>query len=217
MRLRLAHLYPREMNLYADTGNVIVIRQRLRWMGHDCDVLTVEPGEPFDFTAVDLVLGGGGADASQRVVSEDLALRADAVHAALRQDVPMLVVCGLYQLFGTSFTTRDGDVLPGIGVFEAVCVAGSVRVTGDIVVSSPFGQLSGYENHSGMTRLGPQQEPLGRVLRGTGNSSHRRTEGAVTGSAIGTYLHGPVLARNPALADHLIRRAISRHDRSAAL
>ncbi len=217
MRLRIAHLYPRQMNLYGDTGNVMVVRQRLRWMGHDCDVLAVEAGEPFDFTGVDLVMGGGGPDASQRHVSRDLALRADSVHTALSDGTPMLVVCGMFQLFGTSFTTRDGDVLPGIGVFDAVSVAGPGRASGDIVVSSRFGLLSGFENHSGMTQLGAQQEPLGRVVRGTGNNSARRTEGAVNGTAVGTYLHGPVLPRNPLLADHLILQAMRRHDRSAAL
>jgi CobQ-like glutamine amidotransferase family enzyme len=205
------------MNLYADTGNVIAVRRRLDWMGHTCDVKPVHPGEPFDFTGVDMVIGGGGPDASQRIVSQDLALRAESVHAALRQGVPMLLVCGLYQLFGTSFATPDGDVLPGIGIFDAVSVSGSVRCIGDIVVSSPHGQLTGYENHAGVTHLGSRQAPLGRVLRGKGNNSRGRTEGAVTGSAIGTYLHGPVLPRNPALADHMIHQAIRRHELSARL
>jgi len=217
MRLRLAHLYPREMNLYGDTGNVLTIVRRLQWLGHSCDVAGVQVGEPFDFTTVDFVLGGGGPDTGQRNVGQDLLLRADDIGAAVAAGVPMLAVCGMYQLFGTSYTTKGGEVLAGIGVFDAATRAGTRRITGDLLVASRFGPLEGYENHSGETLLGAGQEPLGRVRRGTGNSRRARTEGAVTGSAIGTYLHGPVLPRNPALADHLILQALRRHDGSATL
>ncbi len=217
MKLRVAHLYPREMNLYGDTGNVMTIRRRLSWRDHSCEVLPVEVGEPFDFGRADLVIGGGGPEAAQTRVAGDLLLRRDDIRAAVDAGIPMLVVCGLYQLFGTGFATTDGLVLPGIGVFDACTTQGQRRVTGDLVVASEFGRLVGYENHAGQTTLGESQRPLGRVLAGTGNAPSTRTEGAVTGSAIGTYLHGPVLPRNPGLADWLILRALRRHDGSAEL
>ncbi len=217
MRLRLAHLYPREMNLYGDTGNVLAIRQRLVWLGHSCELVPVEVGAPVDLSGVDLVVGGGGPDAAQRHVGPDLLRRRGDVSSALAAGVPMLLVCGMYQLFGTSFRTGAGEVLRGIGVFDAETVTGSHRPTGELVVDSPFGCLTGYENHAGLTRLGPSQQPLGTVRSGTGNGGEGRTEGAVTGSAIGTYLHGPVLPRNPALADHLILQALRRRDSSAEL
>jgi lipid II isoglutaminyl synthase (glutamine-hydrolysing) len=217
MKLRIAHLYPREMNLYGDSGNVMVLRRRLLWRGHSCEILPVEVGRPFAFDGVDIVVGGGGPDSGQRHVCTDLVTRSNELHAAVGQGVPMLLVCGTFQLFGRSVTTRAGDLLPGIGIFDATTVAGPSRITGDIVVRSACGLLRGYENHSGRTRLGPGQQPFGVVEQGTGNATGSRTEGAVAKAAVGTYLHGPVLPRNPALADRLLLDAMLRHDPGAEL
>ena len=109
-----------------------------------------------------------------------------------------------------SFTTNDGEVLPGIGVFDAVTVATRRRIVGDVELATRFGHLVGFENHSGLTRLGPTQEPFGHVVSGHGHGRRPRDDGAVTGTAIGTYLHGPVLPRNPVLADFLIDQALER-------
>jgi CobQ-like glutamine amidotransferase family enzyme len=205
------------MSLYGDTGNVLVLSKRLGWRGHDVEVLPVEPGSTVDLRHVDLLVGGGGPDSGQRGVAADLLARADDVHGALADGVPMLVVCGLFQLFGESYVPADGRVLPGIRVFDAVSTASTPRITGPVVVDTSRGRLTGYENHGGVTRLGPNQQPLGRIRSGVGNGAGRPVDGAVTGTAYGTYLHGPVLAANPWFADHLLTIALRRHDPAAVL
>jgi CobQ-like glutamine amidotransferase family enzyme len=122
----------------------------------------------------------------------------------------MLTICGMYQLFGRGFTTGPGQEIPGIDVFRASTIGGQVRMIGNIVVDSPFGRLVGFENHSGQTVLEAKQEPLGRVKKGFGNNSKSGREGALSGNAIGTYMHGPLLPKNPRLADHLLLTALER-------
>ena len=210
-KIVIAHLYPREMNIYGDLGNVITLVQRLAWRGYTAEVRAVEVGEAFNFAAADIVFGGGGQDSGQQVVGADLLLRGEALRAAAADGLPMLTICGLYQLFGRGFITMDGRELPGIDVFKASTVGSANRMIGNMVVQSPrFGRLVGFENHSGQTTLEPGQEALGRVKKGYGNNERSRQEGAVTGNAVGTYLHGPVLPKNPALADDLILQALKR-------
>lgn len=206
----IAHLYPREMNIYGDLGNVIALRRRLEWRGYDVDVRPVDVGVPFDFSAADIVFGGGGQDSGQLVIGEDLLARGEELRTLAAAGVAMLVICGTYQLFGHGFTTMDGREIPGIDVFRARTVGSRTRMIGNIVVDSPFGRLVGFENHSGQTTLDPGQEPLGSVTNGYGNTPDGRFEGARAANAIGTYMHGPVLPKNPALADHLIRAALTR-------
>jgi len=206
----IAHLYPDDMNIYGDIGNVIALRRRLEWRGVDVEVRAVEVGRPFDFAEVDLVFGGGGQDSGQRVIVDDLLARAGDLRALAASGTPMLVVCGTYQLFGTSLVTADGATLDGIGVFGARTMAGPERLIGNIVVDSTFGRLVGFENHSGRTILDPGQEPLGTVTSGFGNDDVSGREGAWTDNVFGTYLHGPVLPKNPHLADHLLRVALER-------
>jgi lipid II isoglutaminyl synthase (glutamine-hydrolysing) len=206
----IAHLYPDDMNIYGDLGNVIALRRRLEWRGFDIEVRSVDVGRDVDFTDVDLVFGGGGQDSGQGVITEDLLARGDDLRRLAAAGTPMLVVCGTYQLFGSSFVTADGATLPGIGIFRARTVAGSTRLIGNIVIESPFGRLVGFENHSGQTILDPGQEPLGAVTSGFGNDHDSRREGARTNNVIGTYLHGPVLPKNPRLTDHLLQVALER-------
>jgi CobQ-like glutamine amidotransferase family enzyme len=209
--ITIAHLYPREMNIYGDMGNIITLVKRLEWRGYRAKVRTLEIGEPFDFEAVDLVFGGGGQDSGQLVVADDLLTRGPALRELVADGVPMLVICGLYQLFGRGFETVEGKKMPGIDVFNTTTVGGKVRMIGNIVVESPeFGKLVGFENHSGQTRLDKTQPALGRVVQGYGNNPKSGREGAVNGSAIGTYMHGPVLPKNPRLADHLLLGALKR-------
>jgi lipid II isoglutaminyl synthase (glutamine-hydrolysing) len=215
MNLRLAHLYPREMSLYGDTGNVLAVRKRLQWRGYGSEVLPVEVGAPFDFSTVDMIIGGGGPDSGQGHMAADLFQRGPDVKRALAAGVPALAICGMFQLFGTSFTTLDGEVMPGIGVFDAVTVATRRRIVGDVELVTRFGNLVGFENHSGLTRLGPTQKPFGHVVSRGRYGRRRRDDGAVSGTAIGTYLHGPVLPRNPVLADFLIDQALQHRVASA--
>ena len=208
--ITIAHLYPREMNIYGDMGNIITLVKRLQWRGYRAQVRALEIGEPFDWEAVDLVFGGGGQDSGQLAVGADLLTRGGALRDMAMAGVPMLLICGLYQLFGREFVTAAGKTIPGIGVFNAVTRAGSVRMIGNIVVASEMGELVGFENHSGQTLLDRGQAPLGRTLKGSGNDPKSRYEGAMSGAAIGTYLHGPVLPKNPWLADHLLLSALQR-------
>jgi len=210
VRLTIAHLYPREMNLYGDAGNIRALVQRLRWRGHDAEVAAVEVGEPFDLAGADLVFGSGGQDSGQAIVGPDLLARGDELRAAVAAGVPVLAICGLFQLFGHGYTPLGGGRIPGIGVFDVDSVGGGERVTGNVVLDTALGRVVGFENHSGRTVLAPGQAAFGRVVRGVGNDTASGLEGARTGAAIGTYLHGPVLPTNPHLADHLLAAALRR-------
>ena len=208
--ITIAHLYPREMNIYGDMGNIITLIKRLEWRGYAPVVRRLEIGEPFDFEGVDIIFGGGGQDSGQLVVGADLIARGPQLRKLAAEGMPMLVICGLYQLFGREFVTGTGDVIPGIGVFAASTRAGSQRMIGNVVTQSAYGTLVGFENHSGQTVLDAKQPALGKVVKGFGNNPSSGQEGAVSGAAIGTYLHGPVLPKNPQLADHLILAALKR-------
>jgi lipid II isoglutaminyl synthase (glutamine-hydrolysing) len=217
VRLRIGHLYPQQMNLYGDTGNVLVLVKRLAWRGHTVDVIRIDPGSRTDLRRADILVGGGGTDASQRAVARDLLTRRAQVAEALERGMPILVVCGMFQLFGTRYIPADGAEIPGIGVFDAVTTSSTPRISGPISVRTRLGLVTGYENHSGITRLGADQAPFGKVVSGVGNGAGPAVEGAITGSATGTYLHGPVLAANPDLADQLLAAAVRRHDPDAQL
>jgi lipid II isoglutaminyl synthase (glutamine-hydrolysing) len=208
--IRIAHLYPREMNIYGDLGNIITLVKRLEWRGYEAEVLPVESGEPFDFTQVDIVFGGGGQDSGQLAMGQDLLRRGEELRRMMSEGVPMLLICGSYQLFGRGFTTLEHQEIQGIDVFRASTAGSSKRMVGNIAIDSPFGRLVGFENHSGETVLEPGQAALGTVQMGFGNNSDCGEEGAVSGNAIGTYMHGPLLPKNPALADHLLLAALRR-------
>lgn len=206
--LRIVHLYASEMNIYGDNGNVQVLRRRLEWRGIDVEVSRVGVGDPLPGDT-HLVLGGGGQDAGQAVITDDLAAKAPELRARADDGVPMLLICGMYQMAGHYFDPYDAPRLGGMGLLDLHTVAGPTRLIGNVVASSEFGELVGYENHSGLTYLGPGATPLGRTALGQGNNGTDGTEGARRDHVIGTYLHGPVLAKAPALADHLLAAALS--------
>jgi CobQ-like glutamine amidotransferase family enzyme len=214
--LRLVHLYPSRMNLYGDRGNVVTLVRRAEWRGWHVLVDEVEVGMPADFARADLAFMGGGEDRQQAAIADDLRARAAELTAALADGLPFLAVCGAFQLLGESYTGQDGRTLPGIGWFDAVTRPGGRRAIGNIAVEAdsslglPVRTLVGFENHGGRTTLGPGQRPLGRVVVGSGNNGQDRTEGAVKGHAIGTYLHGALLPKNPHLADLLLGWALER-------
>ena len=208
--LTILCLYPDEMNFYGDMGNVLALRKRLEWRGLGSTVRYHHPGAAFPREAMDVVVGGGGQDSSQLLIHRDLLAHGSTLQRLADGGTPMLMVCGLYQLFGRRFVTAAGEELPGIGIFDAETIASPKRLVGDIVVQSPFGRLEGYENHSGHTRLLGDQQPLGTVLSGFGNNDAARDEGAAYQNVYGTYLHGAVLPRNPAFADTLLTIALQR-------
>jgi CobQ-like glutamine amidotransferase family enzyme len=207
--IRLLQLYPRDMNIYGDWGNTLVLQRRLQWHGVDVELLAYNPGDSFPDDA-DLIVGGGGQDSGQDVIQDDLLSIGSKLHAAAENDVPMLMICGLYQLFGRFFKTQDGHAIKGIELLDIETHAGPERLVGNIIIDSQFGELVGYENHSGQTFLGKNTKPLGKVIKGAGNNGQDDTEGAMYRNVIGTYLHGSVLPKNPALADYLIEQAVTR-------
>lgn len=208
--IHVLQLYPRDMNIYGDWGNTLTLKRRLERYGYAVRLSDHDPGDPFPPDA-DLLVGGGGQDSGQFRVQEDLQRIAPELRAMAADGVPMLAICGLYQLFGHEFRTGAGETLPGIGILDLTTVGGPRRLIGNIVLESPeFGTVVGYENHSGVTRLGPGQAPLGKVLKGAGNNGEDGTEGARVHHVVGSYLHGSMLPKNPAVADHLIRAAVER-------
>lgn len=208
--ISLLHLYAQDMNIYGDQGNILVIKRRLEWHGYVVRVMRYNPGDSFP-KDVDIIIGGGGQDSGQIKIMDDLTMIGPRLQQLADDDVPMLMVCGLYQLFGNFFKTKDGRTIPGIGLLNCETHAGSERLIGNIVIDTPdFGQIIGYENHSGQTFLGSDTPAFGTVIRGAGNSGKDDTEGARYRNVIGTYLHGPILPKNPELADWLIERAVTR-------
>lgn len=219
--LRLCHLYPDEMNIYADRGNIAVFRQRLAWRGLALDITEARPG---DHVTDDyhLYYLGGGQDADQIAVADDLAAtKADALRSAADDGAAFLCVCGGYQLAGHGYSTVDGGRVPGIGLLDLETAAGRSRLIGDIIIEADLdGQrhpIVGYENHAGRTVLGPDVSPWGRVIHGHGNNGRDGFEGATRDRIIGTYLHGPLLPKNPRLADAILRWALRRAGHDAEL
>ncbi|MCH8612207.1 type 1 glutamine amidotransferase [Arsenicicoccus dermatophilus] len=208
-RITLVHLYPREMSIYGDLGNTRALASRLRWHGYETEVVGHAPGDPWR-DDVHLVMGGGGQDSGQARVEDDLARIGDSLKALAADGCPMLAICGMYQLFGNAFITVDGQRLPGLGILDVTTTGKDTRMIGGIVLDTDLGEVVGFENHSGATILGPGQAPFGRVLAGRGNNGEDGTEGARTRNVIGTYLHGPLLPANPAVADGLIKAAVER-------
>jgi CobQ-like glutamine amidotransferase family enzyme len=207
--LVIVHLYPREMNIYGDTGNVLVLRRRLEWRGLPSRVVPVQVGDPLP-TDTDLILGGGGQDAAQGEIGRDFVRRGPELRAMADDGVVMLTICGSYQLLGHQFLTKDGQVIDGVGVLDVTTRGSDTRLIGNNHVQTEWGRLVGFENHSGLTELGAGVRPLGQTQTGRGNNGTDRTEGAVRDNVFGSYLHGPVLAKSPGFADELLRRALAR-------
>jgi len=215
--LTLVHLYPREMNIYGDTGNVLVLRRRLAWRNIDVRVVPVAVGDALPSEA-DIVLGGGGQDAAQGDIGADFAARGAQLRAMADDGVVMLAICGTFQMLGHEFVTQDGRSIPGVGVLDLITRGQEQRLIGNNFVDTEHsGRLVGYENHSGLTELGAGVTALGTTQPGRGNNGRDRTEGAVRANVFGTYLHGPVLAKSPRFADELIKRALRRRGDSDVL
>jgi lipid II isoglutaminyl synthase (glutamine-hydrolysing) len=210
MKIRVGHLYPDYLNIYADRGNMAVLARRASWRGHELEVSAVSMGDALQSGEHDLLYIGGGQDREQALVAVDLVAKAGAVHEAAAGGVALLAVCGGYQLLGQSYRERDGVDLAGIGLFPLHTIAGERRMIGDVLLDCEWaGQmLAGFENHAGRTRLDEGALPLGRVVHGFGNDGKSGFEGCRVGRAIGTYLHGPLLPRNPWLADWLLAQAL---------
>jgi len=211
--IRVAHLYPEYLNIYADRGNIAVLSSRARWRGLELEVEAISLGDELRPGEHDLLYIGGGQDREQALIAPDLAARGDAIRDAVAAGAAVLAVCGGYQLLGRFYRGRDGDELPGAGLFPHETVAGERRMIGDCLLECELDPgvrrtLAGFENHAGVTRLDPGAVPLGRVVAGFGNDGASGFEGVRLGNAIGTYLHGPLLPRNAWLADWIVERAL---------
>jgi CobQ-like glutamine amidotransferase family enzyme len=211
LRIRVAHLYPDYLNIYADRGNIAVLARRAQWRGHELDVAPVSIGDDLRPGAHDLLYIGGGQDREQALVAVDLAAKAESVRAAAAGGTAVLAVCGGYQLLGRFYRDRDGAELPGVGLFPLETIAGETRMIGDVLLDCAWAgrTLAGFENHAGRTALDGGAEPLGRVVSGFGNDGRSGFEGCRVGRAVGTYLHGPLLPRNPWFADWVLGEALA--------
>ena len=218
MKIRVGHLYPDYLNIYADRGNIAVLAARARARGHELDVAAISLGNPVPAGAIDLFYIGGGQDREQELVAPDLAGKSDALRDAAGAGAAVLAVCGGYQLLGRHYRDRSGSELPGIGLLPLHTVAGERRMIGDVLLDCAWAgeTLAGFENHAGRTILDEGAEPLGRVISGFGNDGVSGFEGCRSGRVYGTYLHGPLLPRNPWLADRLLEDALA-HQTGAAV
>ena len=213
MKLRVLSLYPELMNIYADRGNIAVLRARCEWRDIGFEHLGATVGDALDPGSADLFYMGGGQDRDQAAVAVDMAsTKRDALHAAADRGAVVLGVCGGYQLLGESYEMGD-QTLPGVGLVDLKTVREpGDRLIGNCAIEADLGSgprvIAGFENHGGRTYLGAGAEPLGRVLNGHGNNGKDGFEGVRRGNVIGTYLHGPLLPKNVWLADRLIELAL---------
>jgi lipid II isoglutaminyl synthase (glutamine-hydrolysing) len=213
-RIRIGLVYPELLGTYGDRGNAELLAWRATRHSLAAEVVAVPAGQPVP-PALDMYVLGGGEDAAQATTARLLGSTAgDGLRRAADQGRVVLAVCGAFQLLGRVYLDGQGREIPGLGLLEVETAAGTPRLVGEVVTMTREGELlTGFENHAGRSWLGPGLEPLGRVLRGGGNNAHDATEGARQGAVVGTYLHGPVLARNPALADLLLGKALARRGR----
>lgn len=207
--LRMCHLYPTLLNVAGDRGNVFAVQRRCTWRGIDTELTEVSVGDVPDFTAFDLILFHGGQDKEMDVAASDLRYKADGLKAAVESDVVVLAVCAGFQLLGHYFQPVTGPRIEGVGALDAYTVGGKTRFMNHAAVECDFGvggaaTLVGFENHSGRTYLDQFVRPFGKAIAGGGNNGEDGMEGARYRQLYATYLHGPVLPKNPWFTDHLI-------------
>jgi CobQ-like glutamine amidotransferase family enzyme len=207
--IRVGHLYPDYLNIYADRGNIAVFARRARWRNHELEVTAIGMGDAIVPGSHDLYYVGGGQDREQFLVAENLAAKAEPLIEAVDAGAALLAVCGGYQLLGRGYRGFHGEEMPGVGLLPLETVAGETRMIGDVLLETDLGPVAGFENHAGRTKLDPGAQPLGRVISGFGNDGESGYEGCRLKRAIGTYLHGPLLPRNPRLADWLLAQALA--------
>ena len=215
-QLTIGWLYPDLMSIYGDRGNLIVLQKRCEWRGIEVVVkhLGLEETEK-EFRNVDLLFMGGAQDNQQTIVARDLEKKKEVLRDHIESGTPGLYICGGFQFLGKYYKEADGTIIEQLGVLDVYTVnPGGERLIGNIaieVTGLPIKQtFVGFENHGGRTRLGKEVKPLGKVLKGFGSNAEDKTEGAVYKNSIGTYFHGPILPKNPELADYLIQKSLEK-------
>lgn len=220
MELKIGHLYPDVLNLYGDRGNILCMEKRLQWRGIDVVTTGVPIGEPLKASDFDLLFIGGGQDFEQEVLLADLAgAKTAELKAAIEDGMPVLAICGGYQMLGAYYKTWDGHQCDFTGALDLYTVGSKERMIGNYAFTcDELGvNVVGFENHSGKTYLGPSMKPMGTVLAGFGNNGEDKTEGARYKNVFATYSHGCLLPKNPALADHILKTALERKYAQAEL
>src|SRR3989344_908372 len=229
MTLQICHLYPDLMDTYGDKGNIITIAKRCQWSGIKTNVTSVTVGQSLKTDRFDIYFFGGGQDHAQFIVGKDLQKKAKGLKTAIEDGAVLLSICGGYQLLQKYFKTKEGELIKGINLFDAYTIGSNTRMIQNLLIDlnsdlmdqirlvykttnykPPTTNLIGFENHSGKTYLGSDLQPLGSVLKGSGNNGEDKTEGAVYKNAFGCYLHGSLLPKNPHFADYLIAKALER-------
>ncbi|MGC7872803.1 type 1 glutamine amidotransferase [Desulfosporosinus sp. SYSU MS00001] len=230
MKLTICHLYPDLLDLYGDRGNILALAARCRWRGIEPEIQKVSLGESLDFTGMDILFLGGGSDREQGILVQDLMRRENDLRQAIEHGLVVLGICGGYQMLGNYYQMASGEKIPGLGILDLWTIAGTKRLIGNVVAELPpttleidpednfvrnnselkLRTLVGFENHSGKTYLGKGVSPLGKVSVGHGNNDQDGTEGVRYRNVFGTYLHGPLLPKNPHLTDLLLQLALIR-------
>lgn len=210
MKLTIGHLYPDLLNLYGDRGNIQCLVKRCQWRGIEAEVKTFELDDEVSFDGLDIVLLGGGSDREQMLVCEKLREIREDFKAYVEDNGVVIAICGGYQLLGEYYKTEKGTI-PGLELVDMCTEQGDDRLISNIVLKSELFDMPvvGFENHGGRTDI-RENKPLGKVLYGEGNDGVSKEEGIVYKNVIGTYLHGPLLPKNPQLADWLIVRGLER-------
>jgi len=207
-------MYPDLLNLYGDRGNLLCLRKRIEWYGYSCEIKTINLGDDINFKQIDMLFMGGGSDREQNLVYQDLLKKADQLKTEIVHGLPTLCICGAYQLLGKYYRSFDGNIMQGLGFFDFYTEGRKERLIGNILIESEVvdGQtVVGFENHGGRTYLtDPSLKPFGRVIKGYGNNGEDRQEGIYYENLIGTYLHGPLLPKNPRVADFFIKTMFAR-------
>lgn len=210
MKLTIAHLYPELLNLYGDRGNIASLQKRAQWRGIDVEIREYKLSDDIDFDNTDILFLGGGSDREQMLVAKRLKEMKDAFLSYVENDGVTIAICGGYQLLGKYYKTKD-TTIEGLGVLDIYTENGESRLIDDVVIKPDFlnSHIVGFENHAGRTFIGGHT-PLGKVAYGNGNNGEDNTEGVIYKNLIGTYLHGPLLPKNPELCDYIIKKALQR-------
>lgn len=212
--LTIGWLYPELMSTYGDRGNIIVLKKRCEWRDITVDIINIDQQtSEKQIKNIDLLFGGGSQDREQEIVMRDLQKKKKLLKSMIENNLPSLFVCGAPQLMGTYYEPAEGKRIEGLGIFDMISKhpgADQPRLIGNVVAQTDDGStIVGFENHGGRTYLGKKVKPFAKVLKGFGNNGEDGTEGVVYKNAIGCYLHGPLLPKNPEIADELIKKALA--------
>lgn len=212
----IAHMYPDLLNLYGDRGNLLCLQRRIEWRGHNCEIRNINLQESIDYSEIDMLFMGGGSDREQNLVYNDLLCKADKLWNHIENGLPVLCICGAYQLLGQYYQAIDGSMMEGLGFFKLYTIGNRNRLIGNVLIQSNIeggGTVVGFENHGGRTHFEDKElENFGTVLKGHGNNGEDKGEGIRYKNLIGTYLHGPLLPKNPQVADFFIQKMAERRN-----